>query len=60
MLARLICLLLGHVFDELVVRDAQGQPRVYVGSGICDRCGKRVFSVPEIDTVDELTPTKPG
>lgn len=58
-LARLLCFLLGHVFDELVVHNEQGQPRVYIGSGVCDRCGKRVFEIPDQDTVDEITPTKP-
>lgn len=42
MLARLICFLLGHVFDGREVLVSQ-QPHVYMYRGKCARCGTRIF-----------------
>jgi hypothetical protein len=58
MLARLICRLLGHVLEDLVVRDGP-EAYIYVGDGKCARCGAQAVELSE-DTVDEITPTKPG
>lgn len=62
MIARLICLLLGHSLDELAVLEG-AQPPIYVTHGRCARCKTPVITVrdlrdekdqqADVDTVDE-------
>lgn len=61
MIARLICLLLGHSLDELE-KIENVQPPVYVSHGKCARCKASVIMVRDLrdedpqkdaDTVDE-------
>lgn len=47
MLARLICLLLGHVLEELNV--VEGEPScIYVSHGKCARCGAPLMEVRDL------------
>lgn len=52
MLARLICFLIEHVFDELDVRE--GPQNVYSCYGTCARCGVAVSEVCDLRNDDEL------
>lgn len=58
-LARLICFLLGHVFDELVVLEG-AQPPVYVSHSKCARCGARVVEVRDLRDEYDAPPTHDG
>lgn len=52
MLARLICLLLGHMLDELIV--VEGEPSyIYVSHGKCARCGAPVIEVRDLRDDEE-------
>jgi len=55
-LARLLCFLLGHVFDELVVHEGL-QPRVYVSRGACARCHAPVIEIRDLRDEEESNPT---
>lgn len=65
LLSGLICYLLGHVFDDLDIRETP-QARVYTVIGSCARCSTQMFMVcdlrnedpQEADTVDERSPTR--
>jgi len=55
MLARIICALLGHVLEDLVIREGE-ESYIYVGEGKCSRCHAQVIELAlpeEPDTVDE-------
>ena len=47
MLARLICFLIGHVFDGREVLVSQ-QPHIYMSRGRCARCGIPVFEMRDL------------
>jgi hypothetical protein len=55
MLARLICFLLGHLLEDLVVRDGP-ESYVYVGDGKCSRCGAQAIELREDDDDEPPTP----
>lgn len=57
MIARVICLLLGHVLEDLVIRDGP-ESYVYVGDGKCSRCGIQAIELCEDQ--EELPPTPRG
>lgn len=57
MLARLICFLLGHVLDELVVLEG-AQPPIYVSHGKCARCGTPVIEVRDLREEYDPPPTE--
>lgn len=52
MLARLICFLLGHVFDGREILVSQ-QPHVYMSRGKCARCGVPVFEMRDLRDEDD-------
>jgi len=56
-LARLICLLLDHVFDELAVLEG-AQPPIYVSHGKCARCGASIVEVHDLREEYEPPPTE--
>jgi hypothetical protein len=53
MLSRLICLLLGHVLDDLDVIEG-AQPPIYICRGKCARCDAPIVEV--CDLRDEYDP----
>lgn len=55
-LARLICFLLDHMFDELVVLEGS-QPPIYVSHGKCARCGATIIAMHDLRDEYEAPPT---
>lgn len=52
MLARLICFLLGHLLEDLVIRESP-DVYIYMGDGKCVRCGMQV-----VEIVDRKNPNE--